>query len=140
MKKHFVCLSVTFAVITVLTIPAFSQNATQAPAKEDSVSAEETAKPNELSIYGEVQAVNAQTDSMTVQYYDYDNDEEKTLEVALDKNSRLENVKAIDEIKKGDWVDVICTMALGKNIALDIIVEKEDLFEEEYAPDNMTDE
>jgi len=139
MKKYFVCLSVTWAVITVLTIPAFSQSS-QAPAKEDPLSAEEAAKPNELAIYGEVQAVNAQAASMTVQYYDYDSDEEKTLEVALDKDSRLENVKSIDEIKKGDWVDVTCTTASGRNIALDVIVEKEDLFEEGYVPDNMTDE
>jgi len=140
MKKYFVCLSVTWAVITVLTIPAFSQNATQAPAKKNSVPAEEAAKPKELFVYGEVQAVNARTASMTVQYYDYDSDEEKTLEVALNKDSRLENVKSIDEIKKGDWVDITCIASLGKKIALNVIVEKEDLFEEEYAPDNMTDE
>ena len=139
MKKHFVCLSVIWAVITVLTIPAFSQNF-KAPAKEGSVSAEEAAKPKELFIYGEVQAVNAQTASMTVQYYDYDSDEEKTLEVALDKNSRLENVKSVDEIKRGDWVDVTCISSLGKKIALNVIVEKEELFEEEYAPGSMTDE
>jgi hypothetical protein len=146
MKRRFVCLSVIWVVITILAVPVFSQSAAQdpaeeaaAPAEEAAAPAEEAAAPNELSVYGEVQAVNAQASSITIQYYDYDSDEEKTLEAVINKDSRLENVKAVNEIKKGDWVDITCATAPGGNIALDIIVEKEDLFEEESASDDVTD-
>ncbi len=102
--------------------------------------AEPAAKTNELSIYGEVQAVNIQAASISVQYYDYDNDEEKTLEVSLDKDSKLENVKAIGEVKKGDWVDVTYAVIAGKNTAKMISVEKEELSAEDNAPVNATEE
>ena len=95
---------------------------------------EEAQKPTELSIYGEVQAVNAGANSMTVQYYDYDNDEEKTTEIALDANSKIENAKAIGDIKKGDWVDVNYSSASGKNMAKMVSVEKEEPVQEETAP------
>lgn len=104
------------------------------PAPEASQAKEEAPKISELSIYGEVQGVNAQTNSMTVQYYDYDNDEEKTAEITLDGNSKLENVKAIGEVKKGDWVDVTYTSASGKNTAKMVSVEKEEPAQEESAP------
>ena len=155
MKKYFVSVVIIFAVIASSAVSVFSQPG-QVPAKEDQAPdqisspaiartpqgapAQEAVKTNELSIYGEVQTVSLPAASMTVQYYDYDNDEEKTLEVALDKDSKLENVKAIDEIKKGDWVDVAYTVTGGKNIARNVSVEKEDLSAEESAPDNVTEE
>lgn len=95
---------------------------------------EEPPKMTELSIYGEVQAVNIQANSMTVQYYDYDNDEEKSTEITLDGNSKLENVKAIGDIKKGDWVDVAYVTSAGKNVAKSVSVEKEEPAQEENAP------
>lgn len=156
MKKYFVCAAIISTVIALSAIPVFSEDP-QVPAKEDqgptqipqaaatqasqdAVPAEAAVKTSELSIYGEVQAVNVQAVSMSVQYYDYDNDEEKTLEVALDKDSKLENVKAIDEIKKGDWVDVAYTATGGKNIAKMVSVEKEDLSAEENASVETTEE
>ena len=155
MKKCFVCVVVASMVMVLLTIPAFSQDP-QASAKDDqapvqapqeapaqasqTAPAEVVVKTSELSIYGEVQAINAQAASMTVQYYDYDNDKEKALEVALDKDSKLENVKAIDEVKKGDWVDVTYTATGGKNIIRNISVEKGEPVQEENAPADMTEE
>ena len=149
MKKYFMCIVVIFAIITFLTIPAFSQGS-QSPAKDDTASAqaaqtpvaqapqvapvEAAVKTNELSIYGEVQAVNVQAASISVQYYDYDNDEEKTMEVSLDKDSKLENVKAINEVKKGDWVDVTYTTTGGKNTAKIVSVETEEPAAEGNAP------
>jgi hypothetical protein len=149
MKKYLVCTAVVFAVIALSSISAFSQDP-QAPAKDDTATAKGTqaevvpslpvapaeapAKTDELSIYGEVQAVNAQAASMSVQYYDYDNDEEKTLELSLDKDSKLENVKAIDAVKKGDWVDVTYTVTGGKNIARNVNVETEEVAAEDSAP------
>ncbi len=155
MKKYFTCIVVISAIVALLAIPAFSQDP-QAPAKDNtaqaqisqttavqapvSSTAEATVKTNELSIYGEVQAVNVQVASLSVQYYDYDNDEEKTLEVSLDKDSKLENVKAIGEVKKGDWVDVTYTVAGGKNTAKMVSVEVEDLSPENNLPVGTTEE
>ena len=139
MKKYFVCLSTACVAMMILITPVFSQRVTQAAVNEDPIQTQEDVKADELSIYGEIQSVNAQAASITVQYYDYDSDEEKTLEAVFDKNSKLENVKAIDEIKKGDWVDIICTTAAGKNIVLTLSVDKEDLFEEENSLDNITE-
>lgn len=152
MKKYFVCIAVIFAIMTLSAIPAFSQNP-QTPAKDDTARAAQTpvvqapqaaaaeaAKTNEISIYGEVQAVNVQASSMSVQYYDYDNDEEKTLEVLLDKDSKLENVKALSEVKKGDWVDVAYTVTGGKNIARNVSVETEEPAAGDNAPVDTAEE
>lgn len=149
MKKHFVCIAIIFVMLALSAVPAFSEDP-QAPAKDDTVPvqaaqaaavqapvsspAEAAVKMNELSIYGEVQAVNIQAASISVQYYDYDNDEEKTLEVSLDKDSKLENVKAIDGVKKGDWVDVTYTVSGGKNMAKMVSVEAEEPIAENNAP------
>lgn len=147
MKKCYLCAAVVFMIMAISAMPAFSQTK-DIPAKEgqsptqasqtataqavpQAAPAQEAVKTGELSIYGEIQAVNVQAGSMTVQYYDYDNDEEKTLEVALDKDSKLENVKAISEIKKGDWADVTYTAAGGKNTARIVSVEKEEPTAEE---------
>ena len=159
MKKYFVCITVVYAIIALSAISAFSQDS-KAPAKDDTATtqaqapapqatavqtpqaapAETPAKTNELSIYGEVQAVNVQAASMSVQYYDYDNDEEKTLEVSLDKDSKLENVKSIAEVKKGDWVDVTYTVTGGKNTAKVVSVETEEPAAETSAPADTTEQ
>ena len=149
MKKCFVCIAIISVIMVLSAISAFSEDP-QAPAKDDTAAAkvtqapavqtpvgspaEASAKTNELSIYGEVQAVNIPAASISVQYYDYDNDEEKTLEVSLDKDSKLENVKAIDGVKKGDWVDVTYTVTGGKNIAKMVSVETEEPAAENNAP------
>ena len=156
MKKYFVCIAVISAIMALSAISAFSQDP-EAPAKDDTAAAQGTqaavtqaapqvaaaeaaAKTNELSIYGEVQAVNVQAASISVQYYDYDNDEEKTLEVSLDKDSKLENVKAIGEVKKGDWVDVTYTVTGGKNTAKMVSVEAEEPAAENNTPIDAAEE
>ncbi len=145
MKKYFVCIAVIVAIIALPAISAFSQDP-EAPAKDETVQATPEAAPeaadktSELSIYGEVQAVNVHAASISVQYYDYDNDEEKTLEVSLNKDSKLENVKAIDEVKKGDWVDVTYAAIGGKNIASMVSVEAEEPAEEEDTPVDTAEE
>ena len=58
----------------------------------------------------------------------------RILEVATDKDSKLENVKAIGEIKKGDWADITYSVAGGKNVAKMVSVEKEEPAAEENAP------
>jgi hypothetical protein len=148
-KSTILCAGAIAFLIVLMVIPAFSQEENKT-AKEESapeavaapapvqtpvqVPAQEAAKTPEASIYGEVQAVNASTGSITVQYYDYDNDEEKTLEITVDKDTKLENVKAIDEMKKGDWVDVNYMSGGGKNTAKMVSVEKEEPAAAETAP------
>jgi len=156
MKKYFVCIAVISAIMALSAISAFSQDP-EVSAKDDTApaqgtqaavtqaapqaaAAEAAAKTNELSIYGEVQAVNVQAASISVQYYDYDNDEERSLEVSLDKDSKLENVKAIGEVKKGDWVDVTYTVTDGKNTARNVSVEAEDVSAENNAPIDTAEE
>ena len=99
-----------------------------------------TVQPQEISIYGEVKAVNPATNSMTVQYYDYDSDEEKSIEITADSNTKMENAAAINDVKQGNWADVIYTMTDGKNIAKSIIVEKEDVPAEMPKPEAMPQE
>jgi hypothetical protein len=145
MRKYLLFFVMLVTVLSVAASSAFAQGDTKqsapaaaAPAAAAPVAApaakEEAAKPAEMSIYGEVQSVNAQASSMTVQYYDYDNDEERSVEITLDSASKLDNAKAIGDIKKGDWVDVSYVMSSGKNVAKAVSVEKEELATDENAP------
>jgi len=153
MSRYLLYLAVILTAAALINVPGtFAQNEepkTAAKGSEPQAAASQAAvttgpatvpvvdsapKMSELSIYGEVQAVNMQANSMTIQYYDYDNDEEKTTEISLDAGSKLENAKAIGDIKKGDWVDVTYTASAGKNTAKFVSVEKEEPAQEESAP------
>jgi len=70
--------------------------------------------------------VNAASGSILVQYYDYDSDEERTVDILMDKNTKLENATGPNDIKKSDWVDVTYEINGGKNVAKFIMVEKEE--------------
>ncbi len=102
----------------------------QAPAPEAPAPAvpaeEDAAKKNEVSIYGEVQAVDPTANSINVQYYDYDSDEEKTITLTGDNNTKFENAALLNDVRKGDWVDAVYTVIDGKNIAKLVSVEKEE--------------
>ncbi|MFA5143503.1 MAG: hypothetical protein WC522_04995 [Candidatus Omnitrophota bacterium] len=84
------------------------------------------AQPQDVSIYGEVKTVNTAASSMTVQYYDYDSDEEKTIDITVDSSTKMENAASINDVKQGNWADVIYVVSAGKNLAKSVIVEKED--------------
>ena len=101
------------------------QVATEAPALAPAAS-EKSAPPEEISIYGEIKAVNQAASSITVQYYDYDSDQEKSIEITADTNTKIENAATINNIKQGNWADVIYAIINGKNIAKSIVVEKEE--------------
>ena len=101
------------------------QAATEAPALAPATS-EKSTPPEEISIYGEIKAVNSTSNSITVQYYDYDSDQEKSIEITADTNTKIENAATITNIKQGNWADVIYAIVNGKNIAKSIIVEKEE--------------
>lgn len=116
-----------------------------APAAPADTAASQPAKEavpasKQLNIYGEVQGVNAQAGSMTVQYYDYDTDEEKTIELAVPKDAKIENVSALSDIKKGDWADITYSADGSKNTAKSITVEKEEEVPAETMPEGETSE
>lgn len=125
--RFYIIISVIMAVAAV---PAFSQDAAPAP-KDTKAAVPAPAAPaepqaKEIAIYGEVQAVNAVANTLSVQYYDYDSDSEKTAEVSVGADVKMENAKAIGDVKKGDWVDVTYVVSGGKNIAKSVAVEKEE--------------
>ncbi|MCX5680428.1 MAG: hypothetical protein NTZ95_07285 [Candidatus Omnitrophica bacterium] len=128
-EKAYVLLPI-MAALAFLAVSASAQdtqNAVQSAAAPVNEQVAKTMAAEDLSIYGEVQSVNAAgIGSLTVQYYDYDSDDEKTITVVLDANTKLENANSIADIKKGDWADVTYSAVGGKNAAKSVIVEKEE--------------
>lgn len=125
------CILSVVAIIGLFAVSGYCQdNQNPTPAATEAVAAAAPAanavQPQEISIYGEVKAVNPAASSMTVQYYDYDSDEEKSIEITSDSTTKMENAATIADIKQGNWADVIYTVANGKNTAKSIIVEKEE--------------
>lgn len=146
MKKSFVTVML-IAILSLITIPVFSQeNKEPAAAPAESAAAPVTAtapvepakeavlQPEEMSIYGEVKSTDEATNSIKLQYYDYDNDEEKTADIIIDKDTKMENAASLKDIKQGDWIDAVYLPKDGSNIAKSVIVEKE---EEEVPPAAM---
>lgn len=123
------------ALMAVVSAQAFAQAPEPAAADEAKAApAAAQAQAKETAIYGEVQSVDAAAGTISVQYYDYDSDGEKTAVIAAAKETVMENAKAVGDIKKGDWVDVTYTTADGKNTAKMISVEKEEPATEPSAP------
>jgi len=131
MKTRIVCgICLITAMILSFAVPAFSQEkAEQAvPNEVKRVEvAKEGAPAGDMSLYGEVRSVDQAAGSISVQYYDYDSDEEKTTDIVVSKETKLDGAAALAEIKQNDWVDVIYIVAGGKNAAKSIIIEKEEI-------------
>ena len=70
--------------------------------------------------------MNAAVSSIVVQYYDYDSDNEKSIEITAANNTKIEGVSTINDIRQGAWADINYTVVNGKNIAKSIAVEKEE--------------
>jgi biopolymer transport protein ExbD len=123
---------VSCTLVSLIAVPAFSQDTGNTPA---AVQGTQTPAPEpitisqdkEIAIYGEVQTIDAQASTLDVQYYDYDSDSEKTANITINADTKLENAAAIGDIKKGDWVDVTYTSAEGKLTAKAVTVEKEEV-------------
>lgn len=119
-------MAVSF-IAAASVVPVFSQESTGAEQETASQPVREEAQAaKDMSVYGEVQAVNPAANTISVQYYDYDSDQEKTADVVADKDTKIENAASLDKIAKGDWVDVTYAVKDSKNIAKSIIVEKEE--------------
>ncbi len=127
-----IILLITVSVLASCALIAYAQEnqpvsqtqQTVAPAPAPEPKKDDAAK--ELSLYGEVQAVNTAAHSLSVQYYDYDTDEERLADIGADKDTKIENAATLADIKKGDWVDVTYAAKDNKNIAKVIAVEKEE--------------
>jgi len=126
--KRFLSILAVAVTLSLVAIPAFSQeNKETAPAPTPTPPATEAVlQPEEISIYGEVKSIDGAANSVKLQYYDYDNDEEKAADIVLDKDTKMENAAVIQDIKQGDWVDAVYVIKDGKNIAKSVIVEKEE--------------
>jgi len=124
------------------TVVAPGQAPTVAPNQEAAVASSQTAvvapdkavaaavvEPviDDLSIYGEVQAADGAAQTITVQYYDYDADEEKTISISCDPATKFENAASVADMKKGDWTDVTYILKDGKAVAKSVVVEKEEI-------------
>lgn len=139
MKRYgFIC-ALVLVLMALAIVPVFAQEekGAAAPAEGAAVSeseapaavetaAPEAGQPKDVSIYGEVLSVNAAANTMSVQYYDYDSDEEKTVELSVGADTKLENAASLNDVKKGDWVDAIYSSVGGKNAAKSVMVEKEE--------------
>jgi Cu/Ag efflux protein CusF len=139
MKRYNpILVFVMLAIVILITSQALSQvqETAQAKAPQTPVSEEKKAtEPTEISLYGDVQAVNVSTNSLTVQYYDYDSDEEKIIELVFNKDTKIENAPSLNDIKQGDWVDVTYSVVEGKNILKSVVVEKETELPAEATPE-----
>lgn len=138
-RYSLVCMTVVALMVSVVVGPVFSeegqQPVTNAPA-ETSPAKEGISQPEEISIYGEVQSVNPTSDTVTLKYYDYDADEEKTVEIISNEDTKIEAIANLNDLKQGDWVDATYLVSEGKNIAKSIKAEKEERVPEETALEN----
>jgi len=87
---------------------------------------DEIVTSQEVSIYGEIKSVDAVANSIVVQYYDYDSDNEKSVDITADSNTKIDGALTINDIKQGNWVDVNYAVINCKNMAKLIAVEKEE--------------
>jgi len=130
MKRYnLICVAVAALILAVVINPVFSQEGQQPTTNETvetSPAKENMSQAEEISIYGEVKSVNPSLSTITLQYYNYDTDEEKTIEIVSGKDTKIENITSLNDLKQGDWVDVAYSMSNGKNMAKSIKVEKKE--------------
>lgn len=139
MARLYRSFTLILVFCALIAVSASAQEASSAlPA--DAMAASQAAKdaisqPKPTNIYGEVQGVNTSANSMTVQYYDYDADEEKAIELTVSTDTKIENAPSLADIKKGDWADITYSSEGGKNMAKLITVEKEEEVPAETIPE-----
>lgn len=76
-------------------------------------------------LWGEVSSIDIQKGELSVQYLDYDTDQDKEVTVEADDKTTYENVSSLIDIKPGDTVSVdYLSFPDEKNVAKKISVEK----------------
>jgi hypothetical protein len=84
--------------------------------------------------YGEVVSVDANAGTIIITEYDYEKDQDVNKTYNIDKAATYENVKALNEVKVGDWVALTLKPEKdGSPLASSVYVEKYDLTEGETA-------
>ena len=124
--RRYVFILTTLTII-LAAVPLFSEeNKTDAVTPSQKGASAAPAQPKELAIYGEIQSINAASNSINIQYYDYESDEEKTVDVIIDPETKMENANTLNDIKAGDWADVTYALSGEENIAKSVALEKEE--------------
>jgi len=128
LKTKFMILSV-FALALLVSVVSAQDAALSAVETAAAPAQDVLAAPaaDELYIYGEVQAADAEARTMTIQYYDYDADEEKTISISCEVATKFENAASVGDMKKGDWADVMYILKDGKIVAKSVVLEKEEV-------------
>ena len=151
MRRYaFVYVIIFFMIITFLALPSLlkaedtakpaaqtaAPAAAQAPAPAQTASmAPVQSKTADISVYGEVRNINKDANSIAIQYYDYDSDEERSAEIMLNKDTKLDGAASIGDIRQNDWADVVYVISEGKNVAKSVSVEKEETEDQPPAGD-----
>jgi len=111
----------------------------QAPAQAATAASAPAVPAEDQEAYGEVVTVDAAAGKITITEYDYDKDEDVNRAYTVDKAATYENVKALGEVKVGDWVALtLKKQADGTSSATSVYVERYDLGEETAAPAQAT--
>ena len=122
MKRYILVL----VGVILFAAQGFCQENVSSENKDASQISGDIAAPQEISIYGEVKSVNIAANSIIMKYYDYDSDNEKSVEIMIDNNTKIEGTSTLNDIKQGNWADVNYKVVDGKNMAKSIAVEKEE--------------
>ncbi len=82
-------------------------------------------EPDMQWLWGEVKSVDAASKELTVNYLDYESDNEKEVEIYTDDKTNFENIKSLTDIKLKDTVSVDYVLTPdNKYLARLISVEK----------------
>ena len=83
-----------------------------------------------MAVYGQVKTIDKAAGTITIFYYDFDNDVEAEAVFALDPDIKLENIEDIDALNVDDWVTVEYTQSeagkVAKTISVDISMPAEE--------------
>lgn len=88
---------------------------------------EEATKNQIYSLYGEIQKVDLSSNSVRVQYYDYDSNKDRVIDIIIGSKTEKTDFAKIDDLSENDWIDVTYSHGVksGKAIAKTVVVEKE---------------
>ncbi len=76
-------------------------------------------------LWGEVSYLDIPNNKITINYFDYETDSEKSEKVSVDGNTKYENIKSLNEIKLNDAISIDYTISPdGRHIAKNIRIER----------------
>ncbi|HNW39458.1 MAG TPA: hypothetical protein PKI44_03410 [Candidatus Omnitrophota bacterium] len=130
--KKEVILSGLVAVMMAAAQFGFAEETAVAPADSGTIiSGPETLSPKETDMqwaWGEVTNLDSQAKILTLKYLDYETDQEKEMDLAVDEKTTFENIKDFSELKLKDTLSIdYVTGVDNKNIAKNISYEKPDV-------------